>query len=239
MLRLRRGSDAATNAPGPWRIFSLLNESFPRKPDFIMIGTSQPSPHFVSPLSLPAPLMKTTISMIHLTSWLALLFLANTGVAQEKKFDFTKDPVFQKLLGDWKGEGTLAGSDGTTISIKEEWTGKITESGTLLMSGTRQWNDEMHQFSWEFVPNPTTDLIVVAYKASNAGEEPIRFEASVSQADFSIQLKAPIGSQGELVIVNRFVTKGGKVTMVGEVSLKDDTQTETLKGTVTHHHRQP
>lgn len=184
--------------------------------------------------------MKTLSLLLAAFSLLVTAWLPGPAAqAQQKKFDFADDPVFKKLLGDWIGEGSLHGADGETFTIREEWTGKITEGGTLMMSGTRQWNDETQQFSWEFAYNAATDLVEVTYKASNAGDQPIRFESSISQADFSIQMKAPIGQQGELLITNRLIEENGEVTLVGDVTLKDDTQKETITGKVTHRKRKP
>lgn len=157
--------------------------------------------------------------------------------AQDAKADFSQHPVLRKLLGEWTGDGSLQGADGETIRIHEEWTGKTTEGGTFLMSGTRQWNEETHQFSWEFIYNPSTESIEVSYRATNAGDEPLRFETSVSEADLSILMKAPIGVQGELNIINRVLEENGTITLEGLVSLKDDNQQETLSGKVTHRPR--
>ena len=140
----------------------------------------------------------------------------------------SESPFFQRLHGEWVGEGELVNAEGEVFSVHEEWRGDWREDGSFAIEGERKWNEEPQSFRWVFSYNAATELHECEYWHTGM-EQPIRFE--VSLADGQARLSSAMGdSGGELVIVDRFTEDG----MEGEVRWTDANGQEVLGGTIEH-----
>ena len=143
---------------------------------------------------------------------------------------FAEHALFKPLIGEWEASGELKGQDGNTLKVTETWTGSIGESGNFLIKGTRHFNDEMHTFEWEYLYNPTTELIEGVMRMSTSEDE-IRLEVNLSEQDKTITLKSQLSGDGSaLEIVNKVAAK--KIT--GVVKLTNAEGVATLSGEVVH-----
>lgn len=146
---------------------------------------------------------------------LSFLLMALGWSTQTAASDLSDDEVFRALEGSWKGTGQLVNREGEKTPIEEDWTGEFIDGNRFLMSGTRQWGEDTHQFRWEFSYNPTTELYECLYEHSGM-EEPLRFE--VSRSENQVEMRAPFGDPGgELRIRNQLREPGvrGTVEAVG------------------------
>lgn len=168
--------------------------------------------------------MKNTLAA--LLTLISVGFLTDSASANP----ITEHPVFKLLVGDWEGSGDLVNADGSKTPVKETWTGKFTETGNFIMSGKRLFDQNEHDFAWEYYANG--DLIEGQMKVSEPAIDN-RFEVQVSDADRSITLKVPLDSAGNLMTIINIVSEDGK-TIVGKVKAVDPSGQETLSGTVTH-----
>ncbi len=137
-------------------------------------------------------------------------------------------PYFKAITGKWIGEGEISFADGKTIKVKEVWEGKVSDEGTFVMSGTRDWGEEKQEFKWVFSQNPSTDLFECEYTFTGL-EKAMRFE--VSMTDTSAELEAPFGEPGgEISITNSIKEE----SLEGDVLLINEVGVEVLKGRVIH-----
>lgn len=135
------------------------------------------------------------------------------------------------LSGKWEGEGELVNTaDGFVTPVKETWSGELTETGNFTISGKRLFDQNEHEFAWEFFANE--DLIEGQMKVSEP-EVDLRFEAQVSETDRSVTLKVGLtGGGGIMTIVNTVSLDG--LTIEGTVEIVDDSGKTTTTGKVTH-----
>lgn len=162
----------------------------------------------------------------------ALLTLITVGMISQSAAanPIADHPVFKRLVGEWEGSGELVNADGSKTPVKETWTGKFTETGNFIMSGKRLFDQNEHDFAWEYYANG--DLIEGQMKVSEPAID-TRFEVQVSDADRSITLKIPLDSAGTLMTIINTLSEDGK-TIKGTVKTTDAGGQETLSGTVTH-----
>ncbi len=139
-------------------------------------------------------------------------------------------PVFKLLVGEWEGSGELVNADDSKTPVRETWTGKFTETGNFIMSGKRTFDQNEHDFAWEYYPNG--DLIEGQMKVSEP-EIDNRFEVQISEADRSITLKIPLDAAGTLMTIVNTVSEDGQ-QITGKVETTDPSGQKTLSGTVTH-----
>ncbi len=140
-------------------------------------------------------------------------------------------PVFAMLSGKWEGEGELVNTaDGFITTVKETWTGEQTETGNFTMSGKRLFDQNEHEFAWEFFANG--DLIEGQMKVTDP-ELDLRFEAQVNEAARSITLKVGLSGGGGIMTIVNTVSEDG-LTIEGTVEIVDDTGKTTTTGKVTH-----
>lgn len=141
------------------------------------------------------------------------------------------NPVFAALVGQWDGEGELVDpSDGAITTVKETWKGEFTGGGNFTISGRRHFDQDEHEFAWEFYAN--NDLIEGQMQVSNP-EIDLRFEAYVSESARSVTIRVPLtGGGGVLTIVNVVSEDGKKIE--GSVEIVDDTGRTTSTGKMVH-----
>ena len=143
---------------------------------------------------------------------------------------FADHPLFKPLIGEWTASGELKGQDGNTLSVTETWTGEISESGNFIAKGTREFNEETHTFEWEYLYNPTTELIEGVMRMSTSEDE-VRLEVNLSEQNKTITLTSQLSGDGaSLEVVNK--VEEGKVT--GTVKLMNPQGIATLSGEVVH-----
>ncbi|MCB1230104.1 MAG: hypothetical protein KDN19_07555 [Verrucomicrobiae bacterium] len=160
---------------------------------------------------------------------LALGILISPPVVQANPI--TEHPVFKLLVGDWEGSGELVNSsDGAKTPVKETWTGKFTETGNFIMSGKRLFDQNEHEFAWEYYANG--DLIEGQMKVSEP-EIDNRFEVQVSDADRSITIKVPLDGNGGMMTITNKVSEDGQ-RIHGTVEITDPSGQTTLTGEVDH-----
>lgn len=141
------------------------------------------------------------------------------------------NPVFALLAGQWEGEGELVNpADGFVTPVKESWKGEFTGGGNFTMSGKRLFDQNEHEFAWEYFANG--DLIEGQMKVTDP-EVDLRFEVVISEKERSITLKVPLtGGGGILTIVNTISADGRQIE--GSVEIVDDTGRTTTTGKVVH-----
>jgi hypothetical protein len=165
-----------------------------------------------------------------LTLAIVCAFSLPSQAEEGKASYFASHALFKQLQGEWEATGSITSGDGTIIALKETWTGSIGESGNLLIKGTREFGDETHTFEWEYLYNPTTELIEGVMRMSTSEDE-VRLEVNVSEVDKTITLKSNLSGDGSsLTIVNKVAD--GKI--VGNVKLMGADGTAALSGDVTH-----
>ncbi|NNE91958.1 MAG: hypothetical protein HKN23_09955 [Verrucomicrobiales bacterium] len=136
--------------------------------------------------------------------------------------------VFRGLEGKWKGSGELVDPEGNKSEVVETWTGKFTEEGNFVMSGTRKLGQMEHGFAWEFYANG--DLVEGQMKIEDP-EIDARFEIVLDEEARSIKMTIPL-SDSTMTIVNT-VSKDGK-TILGTVKIDDDSGNPGTTGEVKH-----
>jgi len=168
--------------------------------------------------------------------WFAILVLVAGQVsmmhAQEKPV-LAERVFFKNLVGEWKTEGDLAGADGNTVKITEEWKGRAGEDGTFVMEGKRKIGDGAQDFKWTI--SYVNGLYEVSHHTNADGaQETTRFEASLSEVALTMELNGYIGDgSSKITIVDSFPDKDDK-TMESQVTLADASGNTTLSGKLVH-----
>ncbi len=165
-------------------------------------------------------------------STLAALVLAGALLSQDKT-DFANHPFFKLLIGQWKAEGTLKNAMGEESRVVEEWKAKASGDGALLIEGWRQINDDRHDFRWNVTHNPATGLYEATHVVNGNEAEAQRFEASISEVALTMELKAPLGSSGSILLKDSFTDNTHNVIRT-EVTLTGDSGEVTLTGEIKH-----
>jgi len=164
---------------------------------------------------------------------IAIIGMALMGGIEVSKGEdsfFAEHPLFVPLIGEWEGQGELTTHEGKVIVVEESWTGSIEENGNFLVKGTRKFNDDSHTFEWEYLYNPTTELVESVMRMSTSEKE-MRLEVNLSEQDKTITLKSQLeGGGGSLKVVNTIGDK--KIT--GTVELVGVDGTTTVEGKVVH-----
>lgn len=162
----------------------------------------------------------------------AFLLSISVTLAQQPA-DFGKHPFFQHFVGTWKAEGELKGEDGKVITITEDWKGGLRETArSFLIDGTRTINGETKSFKWTFTHNAATDTYEAVLTGSE-GDQPLRFEASISEVNLTIELKAITGTNSAITVKEVF-TDEKRETLASHVTFTGDAGQVTLEGVITH-----
>lgn len=165
---------------------------------------------------------------------LALAWMVLTGgfsFAQQGA-DLSQHVYFKHLIGKWEGGGDLTGADGNPVKVTEEWTGKATPEGGFIIEGKRELNETKQTFKWTVTRNAATDnfTAVMVNDGDEAGA--LRFEVNVSEVNLTAEMKAPIGSNGSITLLDSFPTEDKK-TLSSKVTLLGDSGETNLSGTIT------
>jgi hypothetical protein len=155
------------------------------------------------------------------------LFLFGTSAFANPIAD---NPAFRDAVGKWTGEGELVSADGNKISVKETWTGEMTETGNFVISGKRFFDQAEHEFSWEFYANG--DLIEGQMKMSEPALD-VRFEASAVAETRTVTMKIPLTGGGGIMTIVNTLSEDGQ-TMTGSVEIVDTGGRTTTTGKMTH-----
>ncbi len=156
---------------------------------------------------------------------LFLYCLSTVSVVGEEIRD---EALFQTLVGEWAGSGTLTNAEGEKTALEESWKGEFRPEGTFVIEGTRKWGDENQDFRWVYSFNPTIELFECLYWHTGM-EEPIRFEVSLTAE--RIEMRAPFGDPGgELLVSNEKTSEG----LAGEVKMTNGDAALLLNGAMTH-----
>ncbi len=166
---------------------------------------------------------------------LMFVFLFSAMLMAQDNTNATKlseHPFFKSFIGTWKAEGDLKGADGNIVSVKEEWTGKVSEEGELVIEGTRDINSGGPQkYQWTITHNATTDLYEAVLSNPDDPAHPLRFEGSLTGEPAVLELKAQVGNGGTINVTDTFIGDDHKVFET-KVVFVGDTGTVTMEGTL-------
>ncbi len=140
-----------------------------------------------------------------------------------------ENPLLRQLEGSWTGAGQLTDAEGNVTDVAETWTASFPSPGSFVMKGSRDWNMQQFDFSWEFYASG--EIVEGIMITEQFPDLKPRFEAQFSEKDRSITLQIPL-NQAMLTIVNT-LSEDGK-SLQGTVRLVDDTGRETLTGEMEH-----
>ena len=162
---------------------------------------------------------------------LLFFLLTLSAVAQSPK-DLSKHVFFKHFIGEWKAEGELKGENNNLVTITEEWKGSGGGEGTFLIEGKRTLNSETKPFKWTFTHNPSTDTFDAVLEGEDASQT-IRFEATISEVNLTLELKAITGSNSAITVKEEF-SDDKRETISSHVTFTGDAGQTTLDGTITH-----
>ncbi|MDZ4289849.1 MAG: hypothetical protein U0984_17930 [Prosthecobacter sp.] len=160
---------------------------------------------------------------------LAVLSLASPVRA----LDFANHAFFKHLIGEWKAEGELKGTDNNLVTITETWTGKADAEGSFYIEGSRTVNGETQRFKWSITHNAAID----SYEAILTGaddSQTLRFEGSLSEVTMVMTMKAITGTGGSGVTVEDSFADADRDTLESKVTLTNDQGQTSLEGKITH-----
>lgn len=144
----------------------------------------------------------------------------------------SEHPFFKHFIGSWKAGGDLKAADGNIVTVKEEWTGKISDEGELIIEGTRDINSGGPQkYQWTITHNATTDLFEAVLSNPDDSAHPLRFEGSLTGEPAVLELKAQVGNGGTINVTDAFVGEDHR-TFETKVVFVGDTGNITLEGTL-------
>jgi len=162
-----------------------------------------------------------------------IAFLLSVSIIQaQQPADLGKHLVFKHLIGTWKADGELKGEDNKTVTITEDWKGSAGSDGTFLIDGTRTINGETKTFKWTFTHNPATDTYDAVLTGQD-GDQPLRFEASISDVNCTLELKAITGTNSSITVKEEFADEK-RNTLTSHVTFTGDAGQVTLEGVITH-----
>lgn len=159
--------------------------------------------------------------------------LLTTMASAQQKPDFATHAFFKHLIGEWTSEGELKAADGNTTAVKEEWKGAVSGEGTFTIAGKRELNKDKHDYLWTIVQTATSGVYEVTHYISTNGGETMRFEASVSEVELTMERVAQLGNNNILKLQSSF-SGTDRDTMLSKVSISDPSGKLTLSGTVTN-----
>ncbi len=157
------------------------------------------------------------------------IFVSLTAIAQVK--DVAANPVFQKLVGEWTGEGKFTNADGGVDTFTEEVTASIdTTTGVFKFQGVQTMESlETSESTFSYYYNAALENYEAKYSDSRGIE--ITMEVQVDSAGESIVARGPLSSDGTSIeITGKFE---GDDRWVAEISVTDQSGQETLTGVVT------
>jgi hypothetical protein len=161
-----------------------------------------------------------------------LFFLLALTASAQQPADLSKHFFFKHLVGDWKAEGELKGEDNKIVTITEDWKGNTGGDGTFLLEGKRTINSETKSFKWTFTHNPATDTFDAVLEGE-PGDQPLRFEATISEVNLTLELKAITGTNSAITVKEEFTDEKHE-TISSHVTFTGDDGQTTLEGTITH-----
>lgn len=164
---------------------------------------------------------------------MALLALAACPAPAQDKAKLVEHPFFRALVGEWKSAGELKGADGNVVKVTEEWVGKVSDEGELVIEGTRTVNDNPpSKYRWVITHNPTTDLYEAVQSDVENPQNALRFEGNVTGEPAVLELKAQFsGGGGGVTVTDTFMGEDKKVLETRVVFLKDSGEVN-LEGTI-------
>jgi hypothetical protein len=172
---------------------------------------------------------------LHRCVILALLGLGagTLSLVAEDKSKFADHPFFKHLVGSWKSEGDLKGTDGKPIKITQEWMCKVSDEGGVVIEGSRSVNDGalLQKYRWNITHNPTTDLYEAVQMDAESQQNSIRFEGTFGGTTATLELKAEMANGGTATITDSFTGEGHDTfeSKILVTNVKGDT---TLEGTL-------
>jgi hypothetical protein len=163
-----------------------------------------------------------------------MVFLGSTHfLVAQLKTDFAMHPLFKHLIGDWKSEGTFKNAAGAEVKITEEWSGKAASDDEFVMEGVRFINGERQEYKWTFTHNSTTGLYEATHAVTTNGGETKRFEASISDADLTMELLY-VGNGLSSISVKDSFPGTDRNTLESIVKLTGESGETDLSGKMTH-----
>ena len=161
-----------------------------------------------------------------------LFFLMALTVAAETPKDLSQHVFFKHFLGEWKAAGELKGEDGKVIPITETWKGSAAGDSAFVTEGKRTLNNETKSFKWTFTHNPATDTFDAVLEGE-PGDQPLRFEAMISDVNLTLELKAITGTNSAITVKDEFTDEKHE-TISSDVTFTGESGQTTLEGTITH-----
>lgn len=158
-----------------------------------------------------------------------LLLLALTSLLRAK--DLSTHPIFKHYIGTWKAAGELKGEDNNTITITEEWTGKVDGDNAFLIEGTRTMNGDTQPFKWTITYNEGSD----SFDAVLTGPDPsqtLRFETQASEAAMTVAMKAVTGNGNSTITVHETFPTDSKDIFESKVTFTNESGQTTLEGII-------
>jgi hypothetical protein len=162
----------------------------------------------------------------------AVLGLVLSATAEAPK-SLAQHPVWKLYLGSWKAEGELKGKDGNTVTLVETWKGTAQGEHGFLIEGERILNGDKQSFQWRISENPATQTFEALLVGQDAQQQ-IRFEANVSDVNFTVELKAVTGAGSNAITVSESFPTEDRKTMESQITFTNEQGDETLGGTVIH-----
>ncbi len=150
-----------------------------------------------------------------------------------RALDFANHEFFKHLVGEWKAEGELKGTDNNVVKVVETWTGKADASDGFYIEGSRTINGDTQPFKWSITHNPAIDGYEAVLSGA-PGAQTIRFEGSLSDVEMTMTLKAITGSGSSSITVEDALTGEAKDTIQSKVTFIGDQGQATLEGTIVH-----
>ena len=172
---------------------------------------------------------------MHMRFLLALGFLAVSSglVFAQQSVDLSQHVFFKHIVGKWEAVGDLKAADGHVVKVKEEWTGKATSEGEFVIEGKRQIDESQQTFRWSITRNAAAGNFAGVLTMDGNAAEALQFEMNVSEVNLTADLKAPIGANGSLTLIESFAAED-KNSIKIEVTLVGDGGETNLAGTVIH-----
>ena len=146
--------------------------------------------------------------------------------------DLSDHVFFKHFIGQWTATGELKGLDGNVVKIEEDWTGKGDGDSAFVLEGTRTLNGDTQPFKWTFTHNASTDTYD-AVLVGNDASQPLRFEATVSEVNMTLELKAITGASSSILVIEKFGDDKFE-SILSDVTFTNDQGQKTLEGTITH-----
>lgn len=148
---------------------------------------------------------------------------------------FSNHVFFKHLLGDWKAEGKLTGQDGNVIEVSEDWKGRVSDDGELVMEGSRKIGESTQTFQWTMTYDASTGLYAVTHHVnSGEGDKEQRFEISVSEAALTMELSTFLSNGNSKITIKDSFANDVWDTLNSEVTFVNDQGATTLSGVIVH-----